>query len=132
MSETDQAAVTEAVAFGVPQQLNPDLFRALSHPTRCVLLELLAKGLTRPTQLAREMTNVFGLWHHLNKLRDMGVVKARHVTRKRTVYSVNVELVREMAQQLTDIANQADATRIRVEGEADETLQHELEEVLEA
>ncbi len=131
MSEIDQAAAIEAVAFGVPQQINPDLFRALSHPTRCLLLELLAMGLSRPIELARKMANVFGLWHHLKKLDELGLVKARHVTRKRTVYSVTVELVREMAQQLTDIADQADATRVRVEGEADETLQHELEEVLE-
>ena len=132
MVDTEQTAVAEAVAFGVPQRLDPDLFRALSHPTRCLLLELLAEGLSRPKELARKMENVFGLWHHLKKLEALALVKARHVTRKRTAYSVHTELVREMAQQLNDLADQAEATQVRIDGEAADALKHELEGALEA
>lgn len=128
MSSTDQAAAAEAVAFGVPQQLDPELFRALSHSTRCVILELLAKKSSRPTDLAKELTNVFGLWHHLSRLLEMNIIQARRVSRKRTVYHVNTARLDKMAQQLTDLAKQAAATQTE---DGDEDLRHELEEAFE-
>ena len=132
MATIDSAAVAEAVAFGIPQQLDPELFRALAHPTRCVLLELLAKKSSRPTELAKQLANVFGLWHHLSQLSNVDIIKARRVTRKRTVYSVNVAVLRNMAQQLATLAEQAATLQAKDSGEEDDALRHELEEALEA
>lgn len=117
------------ISYGVPRLLDPDLFGALSHPTRCVVIELLAEHAARPTDLGKKLENVFGLWHHLSKLVTMQLVRTRRVTRKRSVYSVNSQVLRQMSQQLLSLAEQAEAGID--EGDVSE-VQHELEVAFDA
>ena len=110
-----------------PFRLDADLFAALGHPTRCTIVEFLAKQTARPTEIAKCLENTFGLWHHLNRLVAMGLVETRRLDHTHSVYSINTEVLTQAARCLMQLAEQAQAA---TERPIEDTTTEELEQVL--
>ena len=93
------------------QNLDAELFAALGHETRCTIFEFLATHSARPTEIAKRLENVFGLWHHLNRLVAVNLVIVERLDHKHSMYSVNPLKLAQVAEQLAKLAQRADRTQ---------------------
>ena len=107
-------------------RLDAELFAALGHPTRCAIVEFLAQRTARPTEIAKCIENTFGLWHHLGKLVDVGLVTARRLDHKHTIYAADPTALMQLAKQLAMLVEQAQKA---IEAPLEEVATEELETV---
>lgn len=68
-----------------PALIDPRLLKALSHPTRQLILDVLSAGPSSPVRIARRMENVSLnlVSHHIKVLRDLGCIELIDTVQKR-------------------------------------------------
>jgi len=79
-------------------------FAALGSDPRVRILLALTDGPRRPTELADLLPRSMGLWHHITALIDAGLVFQHNVEPKRVLYYLNVEKLKELAEELVALA----------------------------
>jgi len=82
-------------------------FAALGSDPRVRILLALTDGPRRPTELADLLPRSLGLWHHMSTLIDVGLVFQHNVEPKRVLYYLNVEKLRQLADELIALADAA-------------------------
>jgi len=68
-----------------PAVIDPRLLKALSHPTRQHILEILSRGPSSPIRITREMENVSLnlVSHHIKVLKELGCIELVDTVKKR-------------------------------------------------
>jgi DNA-binding transcriptional ArsR family regulator len=68
-----------------PAVIDPRLLKALAHPTRQVILEILNQGPSSPIKITRQLEDVSLnlVSHHIKVLRDLGCIELAETVKKR-------------------------------------------------
>ncbi len=68
-----------------PALIDPRLLKALSHPTRQLILEILTRGPSSPVRITRQMEDVSLnlVSHHMKVLRELGCIELVDTKKKR-------------------------------------------------
>ncbi|MGM0546083.1 MAG: ArsR/SmtB family transcription factor [Bacteroidota bacterium] len=94
-------AITKAKLFDISQKRTAELMKALGHPARIAIIELLAE---RDTCICGDITNELPLAQstvsqHLKALKEAGIIKGE-VDGVRTCYCLNPEGITELSELL--------------------------------
>lgn len=97
-------AITKAKLFDTSKKRSAELMKALGHPARIAILELLAE---RETCICGDITDKLPLAQstvsqHLKALKETGIIKGE-VEGVRTCYCLNPEGITELSEVLTPL-----------------------------
>lgn len=97
-------AITKAKLFRTSQKRSAELMKALGHPARIAIIELLAE---RDTCICGDITDELPLAQstvsqHLKALKKAGIIKGE-IDGVRTCYCLDEEGIREMEELLTPL-----------------------------
>lgn len=97
-------AITKAKLFRTSQKRSAELMKALGHPARIAIIELLAE---RETCICGDITDELPLAQstvsqHLKALKKAGIIKGE-IDGVRTCYCLDDEGIREMEELLTPL-----------------------------
>jgi len=76
-----------------------DTFAALGEETRYAIVQVLKeRGELAPVELSRILEKYTTVWHHLQILKEQGLVYSRDVDARRTVYGLNLEAIERIKE----------------------------------
>jgi DNA-binding transcriptional ArsR family regulator len=80
-------------------ELDRGTFAALGEETRYAIVRVLReRGELSPLELSKILEQYTTVWHHLQILKEQGLVYSRDVDARRTVYGLNLEAIERIKE----------------------------------